>query len=212
MREFFESIMPNVIPKLPALWNATLETLAMTGISALYILVIGMALGILLTVTKKGGLLENAVVYRVLDIIINLLRSVPFIILLFLLIPLTRIISGTSIGVAGSIFPLIVGTVPFFSRQAEAALAGVSPGLIEAAQSMGCSKLGIIFRVYIRENLVGLTAMAGAVGAGGLGNFAYVQGVQRNYYDIIVAAVIVLVLIVQVIQIIGNIIAKKTEK
>ena len=81
MREFFESIMPNVIPKLPALWNATLETLAMTGISALYILVIGMALGILLTVTKKGGLLENAVVYRVLDIIINLLRSVPFIIL-----------------------------------------------------------------------------------------------------------------------------------
>lgn len=175
---------------------------------------------------EKGGLLENAVVYRVLDIIINLLRSVPFIILLFLLIPLTRIISGTSIGVAGSIFPLIVGTVPFFSRQAEAALAGVSPGLIEAAQSMGCSKLGIIFRVYIREsipalsrgititliNLVGLTAMAGAVGAGGLGNFAYVQGVQRNYYDIIVAAVIVLVLIVQVIQIIGNIIAKKTEK
>ena len=223
MREFFESIMPNVIPKLPALWNATLETLAMTGISALYILVIGMALGILLTVTKKGGLLEN---YRVLDIIINLLRSVPFIILLFLLIPLTRIISGTSIGVAGSIFPLIVGTVPFFSRQAEAALAGVNPGLIEAAQSMGCSKLGIIFRVYLREsipalsrgititliNLVGLTAMAGAVGAGGLGNFAYVQGVQRNYYDIIVAAVIVLVLIVQVIQIIGNIIAKKTEK
>ena len=223
MREFFESIMPNVIPKLPALWNATLETLAMTGISALYILVIGMALGILLTVTKKGGLLENAVVYRVLDIIINLLRSVPFIILL---IPLTRIISGTSIGVAGSIFPLIVGTVPFFSRQAEAALAGVNPGIIEAAQSMGCSKLGIIFRVYIREsipalsrgititliNLVGLTAMAGAVGAGGLGNFAYVQGVQRNYYDIIVAAVIVLVLIVQVIQIIGNIIAKKTEK
>lgn len=153
MREFFESIMPNVIPKLPALWNATLETLAMTGISALYILVIGMALGILLTVTKKGGLLENAVVYRVLDIIINLLRSVPFIILLFLLIPLTRIISGTSIGVAGSIFPLIVGTVPFFSRQAEAALAGVSPGLIEAAQSMGCSKLGIIFQsVHPREH------------------------------------------------------------
>ena len=103
MREFFESIMPNVIPKLPALWNATLETLAMTGISALYILVIGMALGILLTVTKKGGLLENAVVYRVLDIIINLLRSVPFIILLFLLIPLTRIISGTSDG--GTAYP-----------------------------------------------------------------------------------------------------------
>ena len=157
MREFFENLMPHVIPKLPDLWKATLETLAMTGLSALYILVIGMALGILLTITKKGGLAENAAVYRILDVIINLLRSVPFIILLFLLIPLTRIISGTSIGVAGSIFPLIVGTVPFFSRQAEAALAGVNPGLIEAAQSMGCSKAGIIFRVYLRESIPALS-------------------------------------------------------
>ena len=129
MREFFESIMPNVIPKLPALWNATLETLAMTGISALYILVIGMALGILLTVTKKGGLLENAVVYRVLDIIINLLRSVPFIILLFLLIPLTRIISGTSIGVAGSIFPLIVGLFRSSPARLRRRSPDVNPGL-----------------------------------------------------------------------------------
>lgn len=226
MPEFIQSIMPNVVKKLPELGEATLQTLAMTGLSALYILVIGMALGILLTVTRKGGLMENTVLYRVLDVIINLLRSVPFIILLFLLIPLTRIISGTSIGVAGSIFPLIVGTVPFFSRQAEAALAGVNPGLIEAAQSMGCSKAGIIFRVYLKEsipalsrgvtitliNLVGLTAMAGAVGAGGLGNFAYVQGVQRNNYDIIVAAVIVLVIIVQIIQIAGNIIAKRSQR
>ena len=226
MPEFIQSIMPNVVKKLPELGEATLQTLAMTGLSALYILVIGMALGILLTVTRKGGLMENTVLYRVLDVIINLLRSVPFIILLFLLIPLTRIISGTSIGVAGSIFPLIVGTVPFFSRQAEAALAGVNPGLIEAAQSMGCSKAGIIFRVYLKEsipalsrgvtitliNLVGLTAMAGAVGAGGLGNFAYVQGVQRNNYDIIVAAVVVLVIIVQIIQIAGNIIAKRSQR
>lgn len=226
MPEFIENIMPNVAKALPALWQAALETLEMTGISALFILVIGMALGILLTVTKKGGLMENTAVYRTLDIIINLLRSVPFIILLFLLIPLTRIICGTSIGVAGSIFPLIVGTVPFFSRQAESALAGVDPGLVEAAQSMGCSKVGIIFRVYLREsvpalsrgvtitliNLVGLTAMAGAVGAGGLGNFAYVKGVQRNNYDLIVAAVVVLVIIVQIIQVVGSIIAKKTEK
>ena len=226
MPEFLQNIIPNVLKKLPALWDATLETLEMTGISALFILVLGMALGILLTVTRKGGLMENTAVYRVLDVIINLLRSVPFIILLFLLIPLTRIICGTSIGVVGSIFPLIVGTVPFFSRQAEAALAGVDPGLIEAAQSTGCSRPGIIFRVYLKEsvpalsrgititliNLVGLTAMAGAVGAGGLGNFAYVQGVQRNCYDIICAAVVVLVIIVQIIQIIGNIIAKKSER
>lgn len=226
MNDFFESIMPNVVKKLPELWEATLETLEMTGISAVFILVFGTALGILLAVTKKGGLAENAAVYRVLDVIVNLLRSVPFIILLFLLIPLTRIISGTSIGVTGSIFPLIVGTVPFFSRQTEAALAGVSGGLVEAAQSMGCSKAGIVFRVYLKEsipalsrgititliNLVGLTAMAGAVGAGGLGNFAYVQGVQRNNYDIIVAAVVVLVAIVQIIQLIGGVIAKRAEK
>lgn len=226
MAELFEKIMPNVIPNLSGLWQATLETLEMTAISALFILVIGMALGILLTITANGGLLQNKALYRFLDVIINLLRSVPFIILLFLLIPLTRIICGTSIGVAGSIFPLIVGTVPFFSRQAEAALAGVDHGLVEAAQSMGSSKAGIIFRVYLKEsipalsrgvtitliNLVGLTAMAGAVGAGGLGNFAYVKGVQRSNYDIIVAAVIVLVIIVQIIQIIGNIIAKKTDK
>ena len=127
MPEFFENIMPNVIKKLPELGKATVETLEMTGISTLFIMAIGMALGILLTVTKKGGLAENTAVYRVLDVIINLLRSIPFIILLFLLIPLTRIISGTSIGVVGSIFPLIVGTVPFFSRQVEAALAGVNP-------------------------------------------------------------------------------------
>ena len=226
MREFFESIMPNVIPKLPALWNATLETLAMTGISALYILVIGMALGILLTVTKKGGLLENAVVYRVLDIIINLLRSVPFIILLFLLIPLTRIISGTSIGVAGSIFPLIVGTVPFFSRQAEAALAGVSPGLIEAAQSMGANIPTIIFKVLIPEaktslivgatiscgTILGYSAMSGAIGGGGLGQIAISYGYNRYQTDVLFVTVALLIVLMQVIQIVGMKISRKTDK
>ena len=226
MREFFESIMPNVIPKLPALWNATLETLAMTGISALYILVIGMALGILLTVTKKGGLLENAVVYRVLDIIINLLRSVPFIILLFLLIPLTRIISGTSIGVAGSIFPLIVGTVPFFSRQAEAALAGVNPGLIEAAQSMGANIPTIIFKVLIPEaktslivgatiscgTILGYSAMSGAIGGGGLGQIAISYGYNRYQTDVLFVTVALLIVLMQVIQIVGMKISRKTDK
>ena len=226
MREFFESIMPNVIPKLPALWNATLETLAMTGISALYILVIGMALGILLTVTKKGGLLENAVVYRVLDIIINLLRSVPFIILLFLLIPLTRIISGTSIGVAGSIFPLIVGTVPFFSRQAEAALAGVNPGLIEAAQSMGASTLQIVCKVLLPEakpslllgatiaitTILGYSAMAGIVGGGGLGAIAINYGYYRKEYDILAVMVVFLSLIVLVFQTLGEKISRRVDK
>lgn len=209
--------------KLPELLKSTLETLAMTGISAVFIFVFGMALGILLVITKPGGLSENKVVYQISDKIVNLIRSIPFIILLFCLIPLSRLIVGTSIGVAGAIVPLIIGTVPFFSRQVESSLSEVDPGLIETAKAMGLSKTAIIFRVYLKEcipslargvtitliNLIGLTAMAGAVGAGGLGNFAYVQGEQRNRDDIIWATVIILVLIVTVIQIIGNIVSKK---
>ena len=218
-----ENIMPNVLKKLPELWKSTLETLEMTGISALFILVLGTALGILLVVTKEGGLSENKVVYQILDKLVNLIRSIPFIILLFCLIPLSRLIVGTSIGVAGAIVPLVVGTVPFFSRQVEISLSEVDAGLVEAAKAMGLSKTAIIFRVYLKEsipslargititliNLIGLTAMAGAVGAGGLGNFAYVQGEQRNRDDIIWATVVVLVLIVTIIQIIGNIVSKK---
>ena len=146
-----------------------------------------------------------------------------WIILLFCLLPLTRLISGTAIGVKGAIVPLVFGTTPFFSRQIEAALSGVDEGLIEAAQSMGNSNWEIIFRVYWREsiasiargtsitliNLVGLTAMAGAVGAGGLGNFAYIYGQQRNHMDDIYVTVVVLVLIVMLIQLIGNLIVKR---
>lgn len=218
-----EQIFPNASAKLPELWKSTLETLEMTGISGAFIFVLGMALGIILVVTKSGGLAENKVVYQILDKIVNLIRSIPFIILLFCLIPLSRLIVGTSLGIAGSIVPLVIGTVPFFSRQVETSLAGVDSGLVEAAKSMGCSKLGIIFRVYLKEsipslvrgititliNLIGLTAMAGAVGAGGLGNFAYVQGAQRSRDDIIWATVIILVIIVTLIQIIGDLIAKK---
>lgn len=225
MLDFLNSFMPNVIAKLPKLWDSTLETLEMTGISSIFIFIIGMILGILLIVTKDGGLLQNKAVYQILDKIINLFRSIPFIILLFCLLPLSRLITGTAIGVVGAIVPLVFGTAPFFSRQVESALSGVNPGLVEAAQSMGCSKPEIIFRVYLKEsipalaravtitliNLIGLTAMAGAVGAGGLGNFAYVQGQQRNMIDIIYATVVVLVIIVTIIQAIGNFIAKKSE-
>ena len=157
-----------------------------------------------------------------LDKTINLFRSIPFIILLFCLLPLTRLISGTAIGVQGSIVPLVFGTVPFLARQMESALSEVSPGLVEAAQSMGCGRLDIICRVYLRESipaiargvtitlisLIGLTAMAGAVGAGGLGNFAYVYGQQRSRMDIIYSTVIVLVAIVTVIQLLGSLVAR----
>lgn len=224
MLDFLNSFMPNVMKKLPDLWESTIETIQMTFISWIFIFVFGMIFGVLLTVTKKGGLLQNTAVYQVLDKVINLFRAIPFIILLICLIPLSRAIVGTSIGVAGAIVPLVFGTVPFFSRQVETALAEVDGGLVEAAEAMGCSRIGIIFRVYLKEsipalargvtitliNLIGLTAMAGAVGAGGLGNFAYVQGSQRNMNDIIYSTVVVLVVIVTLIQIIGNLVSKKS--
>ena len=157
---------------------------------------------------------------------INFFRSIPFIILLAGLIPFTRMISGTAIGVKGAIVPLVFGTTPFFARQVETALAELNPGLIEAAQSMGESNLGIVFRVMLKEsipalsravtitaiNLIGLTAMAGAIGAGGLGDFAIRFGYQRNQTDVTYAAVIVLVLLVSILQLAGNIISNTASK
>lgn len=223
MQEFLLNYLPNVSESLPILWQSTIETLEMVLLAGILSFAFGIVLGTLLTVTRPDGISENAVVYQVLDKVVNLLRSIPFIILLFCLLPLTRLIAGTAIGVQGAILPLVFGTVPFFSRQIEAALSEVGPGLIEAAQSMGCSNAEIIFRVYLKESiagiargttitlisLIGLTAMAGAVGAGGLGNFAYIYGQQRNRMDIIYVTVIVLVILVSVIQIIGGLIAKR---
>ncbi|MCR5138114.1 MAG: ABC transporter permease [Oscillospiraceae bacterium] len=222
MQDILREIMPNVIKDLSILEKSIVETLQMTGRAGLISFVLGMIFGTALVVTRSGGILQNRVVYQILDKLINILRSIPFIILLFCLLPLTRLISGTALGVKGAIVPLVFGTTPFFSRQIEAALSGVDEGLIEAAQSMGNSSWEIIFRVYWREsiaaiargtsitliNLVGLTAMAGAVGAGGLGNFAYIYGQQRNHPDDIYVTVVILVLLVMLIQLIGNLIVK----
>lgn len=225
MQEFLTSILPNVMTKLPDFYKSIVDTLIMVIWSGSISFVLGLILGIVLTVTKKGGILENTAVFQVLDKVINFFRSIPFIILLAGLIPLTRLIVGTAIGVEGAIVPLVFGTVPFYSRQIETALAELNPGLIEAAQSMGSGKLEIILRVYLREciggitrgttitaiSLIGLTAMAGAVGAGGLGDFAIRFGYQRNQIDVTYVSVIVLVLLVSVIQIFGNYIAKKNS-
>ena len=176
-----------------------------------------------LTVTKEGGILQAKALYQVLDKIINFFRSIPFIILLAALIPLTRLISGTAIGVEGAIVPLVCGTIPFFARQIESALAEMDPGLVEAALSMGSSPVEIIFRVYLKEcipgivravtitaiSLIGLTAMAGAVGAGGLGDFAIRFGYQRNQTDVTLASILVLASLVSLIQLAGNMTAKK---
>ena len=222
MLDLLVEYFPYTMKSLPMLWRSTVETLQMTLWSGSISFVLGLALGVLLIVTRRGGILENRLIYEVLDKTINLFRSIPFIILLFCLLPLTRLISGTAIGVQGSIVPLVFGTVPFLARQMESALSEVSPGLVVAAQSMGCGRLDIICRVYLRESipaiargvtitlisLIGLTAMAGAVGAGGLGNFAYVYGQQRSRMDIIYSTVIVLVAIVTVIQLLGSLVAR----
>lgn len=223
MAELLNSLIPNVMARTDIFVDSIVETLIMVvwagGISFL----IGIVLGVLITVTKQGNIMEQKAVYHVLDKLINLFRSIPFVVLLACLVPLTRLIMGTSIGVRGAIVPLVVGCTPFFTRQVETALAEVNAGLVEAAQSMGLSNLDIIVRVYLKESiagiargttitlisLVGLTAMAGAIGAGGLGNFAIMYGHQRNMPDVTWTTVIVLVLFVSLIQLIGNYIARK---
>lgn len=185
MVEFLNQIMPNVMGKLPELWKCTGQTLSMMLYSGIISFVIGIVLGVVLTVTKKGGILQNKIIYGILDKIINIFRSIPFVILMAALLPFTRALVGTAIGTKGAMVPLVFGTVPFFTRQVETALAELDQGLIEAAQAMGNSPFEIIFRVYLKESipaltrgttitaisLVGLTAMAGAVGGGGTWRF-----------------------------------------
>ncbi len=223
MPEILEKIIPNVMKRLPVFGQAVLETFIMTVWSGAISFVLGLFLGIVLTVTKKGAVLENRAVFQILDKTVNLFRSIPFIILLTGVMPLSRLIMGTAIGVRGAIVPLVFGTVPFFARQIETALAEVDGGLVEAALSMGLSPVDIIFRVYLRESvgpivrgttittisLIGLTAMAGAVGAGGLGNYAIMYGHDRNQVDVTWVTIIVLVLAVSLIQHIGTAIIKK---
>jgi D-methionine transport system permease protein len=221
-----QTLFPNLVSKLPEFYESFVQTIFMAGFSGAISLVLGLFIGVILTVTKKGGILENAAVSSILDKLVNVFRIIPFIILLALLIPLTRLIAGTAIGTKGAIVPLIFGTVPFFARQVETALAELDKGLVEAALSMGSSTWEIITRVYLRESLpgliravtvtavslIGLTAMAGAVGGGGLGDFAIRYGHQRNQTDVTIATVIVLILLVSIIQALSNWAVSKTTR
>lgn len=223
--DFLLKILPNVASHPERFFNGFVETLIMTLWSGGISFVIGLFFGITLTVTKKDGILQNSVIYQILDKAINLFRSIPFIILLTGVMPLSRLIMGTAIGVRGAIVPLIFGCVPFFSRQVETALAEVDSGLVEAAESMGLSPFDIIFRVYLKESvaplvrgttitlvsLIGLTAMAGAVGAGGLGNYAIMYGHDRNQLDVTWVTIVVLVIVVNLIQLAGNKIIKRNR-
>lgn len=219
-----ENIAPNVVAKSSELLESCYQTLYMVGLSGLISFVLGLTIGVILTVTKSGGILQNKIVYAILDKLINLFRSIPFIILLTALIPLTRLVAGTAIGSKGTILPLVFGTVPFYARQIENALAQLDSGLIEAGKSMGSSPFEIIFSIYLRESipaisrattitlisLIGLTAMAGAVGGGGLGDFAIRYGHQRNQIDITYATVLILLIAISLIQALGTYIERKT--
>lgn len=208
--------------KLVALINLlaapTLETIYMVMFSTLFATLLGFPIGIALVVTEKGGLIENEAIYRILDGIVNVCRSFPFIILMIVLFPFSRLIVGTTIGTTASIVPLSIGAAPFVGRVVESALKEVEKGLIEAAVSMGTHPKDIILKVMVPEalpslilgetltviNIIGYSAMAGAIGGGGLGDLAIRYGFHRFQTDVLIAAVIVIIVLVQVIQVIGN--------
>lgn len=202
------------------------ETLYMVALSAAIASLFGIPLGVILTITGKGHIKENTALHKTLGSIVNALRSVPFIILMVAIIPLTRIIVGSSIGTTAAIVPLTISCTPFISRIIESSLLEVDPGVIEAAQSMGASPLQIIWKVLLPEamhsivlgitlaviSLIGSSAMAGALGGGGLGDLAIRYGYQRFQADTMVATVIVLIALVQLVQTIGNKISAKLNK
>lgn len=208
------------------LLEATLDTLYMTFVSTFLAFVIGLGLAIILVITNKNGLKPNKAIYSVLDIIVNTLRSFPFIILIIVLFPFTKFIVGTSIGTTAAIVPLTIGSAPFIARLIENAMNEVDHGIIEAALSYGATKTQIIFKVIFVEALpsiinaitltlivvIGFTAMAGAVGGGGLGDVAMRYGFQRFRPDIMAYTVIILIVMVQIIQSSGNFLYKITKK
>ena len=199
------------------------QTVYMVFFSTLFASIFGFILGIVVTVTSPKGLKPNKIIYNALDLIINVLRSFPFIILIVFIIPLTRAIVGTPIGEAAAIVPLTIAAAPFVARIIESSLKEVDSGVIEAAKSFGASNTQIIFKVMLKEavpsiisgltltiiNIIGYSAMAGSVGAGGLGKVAISYGYQRYQTDVMIVTVIILIIMVQGLQSLGNYLYKK---
>lgn len=224
MNSLLTKLFPNVVSQWDLVTQSFTETLFMVGWTALIAGIIGISFGILLTITGPKGILENTLLYSILDKFINIIRSVPFIILLALVVPLTRIIVGTSIGTIAAIVPLSIGVFPFYARQVQNALVEVDPGIIEAAQASGSSNFDLIFGVYLKEGtselirvsivtLIGVidfTAMAGAIGGGGLGNLAISLGYDRFETDITIAATLIILVMVLVTQTIGDYFVRRT--
>ncbi|MBR7793581.1 ABC transporter permease [Undibacterium sp. FT147W] len=198
--------------------QATLDTLTMTGFSLFFTVLLGLPLGVLLFLTGKNQLLEQRGIYALLSFVVNILRSVPFIILLIVLIPFTLLLVGTSLGVAGTIPPLVIGTTPFFARLVENVLREVDCGIIEACQAMGAKTHQIIIHALLPEALPGLlaagtvttialvsyAAMSGVIGGGGLGDLALRFGYQRFQTDVMVVTVTILIVLVQLLQFFGD--------
>lgn len=201
-------------------------TLYMTLTSTLLAYVLGLPMGILLVITAKDGLRPNAAVYKILDVVVNVTRSIPFLILLMLLIPFTRFIVGKSYGATATIVPLTIAAAPFIARLVESSLLEVDRGVIEAAQSMGAGTGTIVWKVLLAEartslivgatialgTILGYSAMAGAVGGGGLGDVAIRYGYYRYQADIMIVTVVLLVILVQILQFIGTKLSKKMDK
>ena len=208
------------------MWEGLLETLFMTLLATLFGYLLGLPIGITLAVTDRDGIRPNAAVYKVLDVIANIIRSVPFLILLILIMPLTRAIVGKSYGTAATVVPLTVAAAPFIGRMIESSLKEVDHGVIEAAQSMGASTMTIIVRVLLGEartsilvgvtialgTILGYSAMAGIVGGGGLGDIAMRYGYYRYESEIMIVAVVLLVVLVQIFQTIGMKISVKLDR
>lgn len=211
---------------LMLLFKSLGETVYMVAVSMIIASIIGVPLGVLLFATAKGGILENQPLNKVISGIVNAIRSIPFIILMVAIIPFTRLIVGSAIGTTAAMVPLVIASVPFIGRQVETSLKEVPYGLIEAALSMGATPFQIISKVLLPESmpsivaqlttvvivLVGESAMAGAIGGGGLGDLAIRYGYQRFRPEIMLATVIILILLVQIVQFSGNKLSEKLRK
>lgn len=211
---------------IPLLTKALGETVYMVVVSMIIATIIGVPLGVLLHTTSKGQILESLAVNRIVGAIVNAVRSIPFIILLVAIIPFTRLLVGSAIGTTAAMVPLVIAAIPFISRQVETSLKEVPFGLVEAAQSMGATPAQIIWKVLLPESmssivaqlttviisLVGESAMAGAVGGGGLGDLAIRYGYQRFRPEIMLATVVILIVLVQLVQFVGNTLAKRLDK
>lgn len=222
--EFLIQIMPNVVERFDVLVESLYETLLMIVISGFLSIVLGIVFGVILVVTRPGDILENKFIYTVFGKFIDLFRAAPFIILAMVLTPLSQLIMGTSIGLKGAFVPLIIGTAPFCARQMEQALAETDKGLVEASESMGFSPFEIIIKVYLRESIpslirgatitlismIGLTAILGVTGSGGLGVFCINYGYNQSNFDILWVSLAILVLLTIIVQALGNYLARKT--